>query len=91
MGWASFARRNQGYQTILGASRPFYRIMSFNPQDNLSAQTMDVLNRPPFVFIGFEHLNLEGMVGAFVEVNKRSTWDQLRGYACLFLNGGELR
>ena len=50
---------------------------------------MGVLGRLSFIFICFEHLNLEGMIGALVEVDERSTWDQLRGYACLFLNGGE--
>lgn len=24
-----------------------------------------------------------------MEVDERSTWDELRGYPCLFLNGGE--
>jgi hypothetical protein len=51
---------------------------------------MDVLDWLSFVFVGFEHLNLEGMVGAFVYVEKRSTSDQLRTYARLFLCGGEL-
>jgi len=91
MGWANFVRPNQERRTILGAFRPFYRTMLLSPQGSSSTQTVDVLNRLPFVFIGFEHLNLEGMIGAFVEVNKRSTRDQLCGYACLFLNGGELR
>ena len=51
---------------------------------------MDVLDRLSFVFVGFENFDLEGMVGAFVQVDKRSTLDQLRAYACLFLCGGEL-
>jgi len=51
---------------------------------------MDVLDRLSVVFVGLEHLNLEGMIGAFVEVDERSARDQLRGYPCLFLNEGEL-
>jgi len=47
---------------------------------------MDVLDRLSVVFVGLKHLNLEGVIGAFVEVEERSAGDQLRGYSCLFLN-----
>ena len=53
-------------------------------------QPTDVLDWLPVVFVGLEHLNLEGMIGAFVEVQERSALDQLRGYSCLFLAQGEL-
>jgi len=51
---------------------------------------MNVLDRLPVVFVGLEHLNLEGMIGPFMEVEERSALDQLRGYSCLFLTDGEL-
>ena len=51
---------------------------------------MDVLDRLSFVFVGFEHLDLSGVITAVVEVDEHPAWDQLRGYSCLFLNGGEL-
>jgi len=52
---------------------------------------MDVLDWLSFVFVGSEHLNLEGMIGAFVKVDECSTWDQLCGYTSLFLNGDEFQ
>jgi len=50
---------------------------------------MGVLDRLPVVFVGLEHLNLEGMVGPFVDEQEGSTLDQLRGYSRLFLTEGE--
>ena len=60
------------------------------PDGNLSARPIDVLDRLPVVFVSLEHLNLEGMIGPFMEKEERSALDQLRGYPCLLLTEGEL-
>ena len=88
MGWVNFARRNQGHRTTLGAFLPSCK-NALIPEGHPIAWMADALNRLSFVFFGPEHLNLEGMIGAFMQVEKRSARDQLCSYASLFLHRGE--
>ena len=52
---------------------------------------MDALDWFSFVVVGFEHLNLEGLIRTFLDTEQLSAWDKFRTYPRFFLNGGGLR
>lgn len=85
MGWVNFVRQNRERRTIPDAFHPSCGTTLIS-QDSSSTRPVDILDWLSFVFVGFEHLNLEGVIRPFVEVDERATWGQIRGYSCLFLN-----